>query len=175
MNKIIPQWSNTYMKKIFPVLLVLLMASSIFAQEQNKAITTAAKYPASNVIVGGRLVTDADSGKTITLHIGKKLYVELPNERHYVSGDEHYGLESVSTVSFDGLSNEGVLNVNTLDLGDGSTLQDDRSFVAASVGQTTLSYTRTTSFVGHGNVAVPDIAVPDCVAMQPISFNIVVE
>lgn len=157
------------MKKLLPSLLVLLMASSVVAQEQNKASTTAAGALASNVIVDGCVVTDVDNGKTITLHIGEQLVVQLPDEHHYTSGNSHYGLESVSTVSFDGLSAEGILNVQTFGLGDGSSLQDDRSFVAAAAGQTTLSYKRMMSYVGHGGCPIPMVIV-----MKPISFNIVV-
>ena len=158
------------MKKSFPLLLVLLMASSVLAQEQNKASTTAAADSSSNLIVNGRVVTDADNGKTIKFHVGQELGVDLPNERHYVSGDESYGLESVSTVSFDGSSAEGVLNVKTFDLGDGSTLQNDRSFVAAAIGGTTLSYKRMTSYVGHGGCGTPL-----CIEVETISFNIIVK
>ena len=158
------------MKKLPPLLLVLLMASSVLAQEQNKANTTALDHPASNPVVDGRLLTDAHNGKTITLHVGEELGVDLPNERHYLSGDEHYGLEVVSKVHFDGLSHNGVLNVKTFDLGDGSTLQNDRSFVAAAIGGVTLSYKRITSYVGHGGCATPL-----CIKVERISFNIIVK
>ncbi|MBX9576924.1 MAG: hypothetical protein K2W97_00430 [Chthoniobacterales bacterium] len=158
------------MKKLLSLLLVLLTASSVLAQEQPGNVVC--EHPI--LITGGHLVighavTDSDNGKTITLHVGEKLLVQLPNERHYVSGDEHYGLESVSTVSFDGLSTDGILTTGSLDLGDGSTLQDDRSFVAAAVGDTTLSYKRMTSYVGHGACGAPM-----CMMMETISFNIVV-
>ena len=159
------------MKKLFLLLLILLMASSIFAQAQTPpAASTKHQSICDPVIVTGRILTNADDGKSIILHVGEELGVDLPNERHYVSGDECCGLESVSVVSFDASSTEGILNMKTLDLGDSFFLQDNRNFVAAAAGQTTLSYKRILSYVSHGGC--PE---PMCIESETISFNIIVK
>lgn len=165
------------MKKIFSLLLVLFVASSVLAQEQPGELTLTGKnqidengvFIQGGTLVVGQTVTDADNGKTITLHVGEKLFVDLPNDRHFVSGDWQCGLESVSTVSFDGLSNPGVLAVEQVDLGDQPVAPNNKNFEAVAIGYTTLAYKRTMSYVGYGNVPVPM-----CVMMGTTSFNIVV-
>ncbi|MBM3857024.1 MAG: hypothetical protein FJ390_03580 [Verrucomicrobia bacterium] len=92
------------MKKILSLLLVLVTVSSVLVKA---ASTTdeATKQPTGLIVL-----TYSDNGTTFTLPVNYLLGIHLPNERHFVSGNEQYGLEVIETVSFDGLSAESALS-----------------------------------------------------------------
>lgn len=156
------------MKKTYSILFILVMTSCLVAQEKSEDFP----IPYDQVVPTGTslTITDAVNGKTITLYVGEKLFVQLPDERHFVFGNEEYGLEVLSTVSFQSLSNKRVLIMRPIKLQDNSILQDDRSFIADAAGSTTLSYNRTKSYVSYGAYSLP-VDVP----LETISFNIIVK
>ncbi len=163
------------MKRLFFLLFVLVTPACIMAQEQSAQSTLIEKNQHNSheetmqsTLLKGQCVTNTDNGKTITLHLGEQLFVELPDNRQFIYGNEQRGLEAVSTVSFDGVSDESILNENPF-LSLSSSYQKGRNFTAAAVGQTTLSYKRMTRYVGYGGCPVPM-----CIAIETISFNIVV-
>lgn len=144
------------MEKIFSLLIAFLMASSVLAQESSSG--------GPGMVVSGtfaRGLTAADNGKTITLHVGDHVFVNLPNEHYFVSGNQQHGLESVVEASIVTPWDSSVLAAEEPG--------DPRNFVAIARGQATLSYKRTTSYVGYGGVPIPM-----CIVVEPVSFNIVV-
>jgi len=147
-----------YMKKILSLLLVLVTASSVLVKAAST--TDEATKQSANLLV----LTDSDNGATFSLPVNNLLGVHLPNERHFVVGNQQYGLESISTVTFDGLPAESVLSI-VPEVGGGDWL-----FKTIVPGQTTLSYKRMTSYISHGGCPIPMN-----IGMQTISFNIDVQ
>lgn len=161
------------MKKFPSFLCILLTATSLLAQEVQHSPSSGSVADSSAVgssqLPVDLAVTSDDNGKTITLHVGDVLNVQFYDQHHGSSEDDMCGFESVSTISFNGFSKEGILANEVASVENQTALQQDRNFVAVAPGCTTLSYKLVTL-----DVVCDPYTLPMFLAADKISFNIVV-